>query len=65
MALMFTVEQVRAASDRDIDLSPFGFGFDYQNQAWIENGKYLPCAHPASMNCQCYGKIHAGEPIKF
>jgi|SRR5579872_2978859 len=37
--------------------------FDYKNQAWTENGKYVRCGHPASMNCTCYGRLHAGEPI--
>jgi hypothetical protein len=36
-------------------------GFDYENQAWVENGKYVACGHRASMNCSCYGKIHEGE----
>jgi len=35
--------------------------YDYENQAWIENGRYVACAHPASLNCRCYGKLHAGE----
>ena len=35
--------------------------YDYENQAWILNGLYQACAHPASMNCRCYGKLHAGE----
>ncbi len=25
------------------------------------NGKYVKCGHPKQMDCQCYGKIHAGE----
>ena len=63
MAGMFSDAQILNASKRDIDLSPHGFGFDYANQAWIEEGKYLACAHPESMHCQCYGKLHAGETI--
>ena len=35
--------------------------YDYTNQAWIVNGRYKSCAHPGSMNCQCYGRIHQGE----
>lgn len=35
--------------------------YDYENQAWIRDGRYQRCAHPESMDCQCYGKIHAGE----
>lgn len=37
--------------------------FDYKNQAWVRDGKYVRCGHPALMNCGCYGRLHAGEPI--
>jgi hypothetical protein len=36
-------------------------GFDYQNQAWVENGRYVRCGHPESMDCGCYGRQHEGE----
>jgi len=36
-------------------------GFDYLNQAWVKDGFYVRCGHPDSMNCKCYGRIHAGE----
>jgi len=36
--------------------------YDYDNQAWIVDGKYQRCAHPETMDCGCYGKAHAGEP---
>ena len=36
--------------------------YDYTNQAWLKDGVYRPCAHPTSMNCKCFGKIHMGEP---
>ena len=36
-------------------------GYDYTKQAWVKNGKYVRCNHPATMNCNCYGKLHAGE----
>ena len=39
-------------------------GFDYQNQAWVKDGKYIKCGHPESMNCNCYGNIHEGEETK-
>lgn len=39
-------------------------GFDYNNQAWVENGKYVRCGHPKKMNCRCYGRIHEGEETK-
>ena len=35
--------------------------YDYENQAWTRKGRYLRCAHPASMNCGCYGRLHEGE----
>lgn len=35
--------------------------FDYVNQAWIENGRYVRCGHPEAMTCDCYGRKHAGE----
>lgn len=38
-------------------------GYDYNNQAWVVDGRYKCCGHPDSMNCRCYGRIHAGEPV--
>jgi len=35
--------------------------YDYDNQAWVKNGKYVACNHPDSMNCKCYGRLHEGE----
>jgi hypothetical protein len=35
--------------------------YDYDNQAWIVNGKYENCAHPVDHGCQCYGRLHQGE----
>jgi hypothetical protein len=35
--------------------------YDYTNQAWIVDGVYVTCAHPATMDCLCFGKLHAGE----
>jgi len=35
-------------------------GYDYTNQAWVLNGMYVPCGHPSTMNCNCYGTEHAG-----
>jgi hypothetical protein len=35
--------------------------FDYEKQVWIAQGVYQRCGHPESMDCRCYGKIHAGE----
>lgn len=36
-------------------------GYDYVNQAWVINGKYMPCSHPADINCRCFGRQHAGK----
>jgi len=33
--------------------------YDYENQAWIQGGKYVVCDHMD--DCPCYGKAHAGE----
>jgi hypothetical protein len=45
--------------------------FDYEKQAYIVNGRYVSCGHPAAgtefpwggvfEGCECYGRIHAGE----
>jgi hypothetical protein len=35
--------------------------YDYTNQAWIEDGRYSNCGHPATMACGCYGRAHQGE----
>lgn len=36
-------------------------GYDYDNQAWARNGKYLDCGHPSNMDCGCFDRIHRGE----
>jgi len=38
--------------------------FDYDRQAWVVDGKYVRCAHPQSMKCNCYGRIYAGQEAK-
>ena len=42
--------------------TPNEVAYDYVNQAWIRNGVYEACGHPPEMDCQCYGRLHAGEP---
>jgi hypothetical protein len=44
-------------------------GYDYSRQAWVVDGKYVACGHalpnPSTGKqtpCQCYGRLHAGEP---
>jgi len=39
-------------------------GYDYNNQAWVLDGRYVRCGHPESMDCRCYGREHAGEKTK-
>jgi len=36
-------------------------GYDYENQAWVINGRYVRCGHPESTDCDCYGRLHDGE----
>jgi hypothetical protein len=38
-------------------------GFDYQNQAWVKDGRYVRCGHPEAMNCGCFGKRFAGLTV--
>ena len=37
--------------------------YDYRNQAWVQDGKYIGCSHPASMDCGCFSRDHAGETL--
>jgi hypothetical protein len=37
--------------------------FDYDNQAWIVDGKYVRCGHAESMDCGCFGRRHEGESV--
>ena len=51
-------------------------GYDYTNQAWVIDGKYVPCGHvriqvrkPDGTRelkdwCNCYGRLHRGEETK-
>lgn len=34
-------------------------GFDYENQAWMVDGKYTRCGHPETMKCGCCGRRFA------
>lgn len=36
-------------------------GYDYINQAWVKNGRYVRCGHPETMNCRCFGRKFEGE----
>lgn len=46
-----------------IDRLARDFTFDYKNQAWIRDGRYLDCSHPNSMDCQCYGRKYEGLTV--
>jgi hypothetical protein len=50
------LEQHHSANHPKVEL-----GFDYTNQAWIQDGVYLNCAHPLDHGCRCYGRLHEGE----
>ena len=39
------------------------YGYDYTNQAWVRNGRYVRCGHANQANCKCYGRLHQGEPV--
>jgi len=39
--------------------------YDYENQAFVKDGKYVRCGHPENMNCKCYGRLHAGETAVY
>jgi len=55
--------QIELASDHHIAVSPEGNGFDYANQAWIEDGRYMPCGHEKP--CECYGTKHELEIVRI
>jgi hypothetical protein len=40
-------------------------GYDYINQAWVQDGVYQRCGHRPDTPCACYGRLHAGEPSKI
>jgi hypothetical protein len=40
---------------------PPALWFDYPNQAWVRNGRYIRCGHPESMDCGCYGREHESQ----
>jgi hypothetical protein len=42
-----------------------GYRFDYTNQAWTLDGRYIACGHPSCKDTadphRCYGTVHEGE----
>jgi hypothetical protein len=51
---------VSTLSDDREPVAPLS-GYDYQNQAWAENGRYIRCGHTSA--CSCFGRLHDGEPL--
>ena len=43
-------------------IDKIGYQYDYENQAWLKDGKYIKCGH--TNDCECYGKKHEGETPK-
>lgn len=39
--------------------------YDYKNQAWVVDGRYVSCDHPMCKKdiSFCYGTMHQGEPV--
>lgn len=38
-------------------------GYDYENQAWVLNGRYVRCGHPDTMKCDCFGRLHQNQEV--
>jgi hypothetical protein len=53
--VMYSTETLRERAIRHTDY------YDYDNQCWVVEGKIQDCAHLETMNCKCYGRLHAGE----
>lgn len=50
------------------DMTPFGIirnGFSYRRQCWIKDFIIQRCGHPETMDCGCFGRVHAGEQARF
>lgn len=55
---------MKESEDMTLRIDSNGNGYDYDNQAMIREWRYISCAHPLSMSCDCYGKINAGKAVK-
>ena len=58
MMTLATARKIQAHAQPQTDRT---IGFDYENQAWVVDGRYVNCGHHETINCGCYGRIHAGE----
>lgn len=38
--------------------------YDYTNQSWTRNGRYVRCGHPEEVDCHCFGRLHEDEELK-
>ncbi len=38
-------------------------GYDYDRQAWVIDRRYVDCGHADAMDCECYGRRHAGAAV--
>jgi len=54
-------ERIMKKSNKETVCDRLINGYDYDNQAWVIDGKYVRCGHPENMDCGCYGKEHEGE----
>lgn len=36
--------------------------YDYTNQAWVVNGRYIACGH-ARIDCGCWSRKHEGQAV--
>lgn len=41
------------------------YGYDYERQAWVIDGRYVNCGHPEGVDCGCYGRRHQGEETEI
>lgn len=54
---------MRTSADVENERGRLIEGYDYNNQAWVVNGRYVDCSH-VYKHCGCYGRLHKGEETK-
>lgn len=52
-------EIMRTNPVRFQDNQKAALAYDYRNQAWLKDGRYMRCGHTEA--CDCYGRLHQGE----
>jgi hypothetical protein len=40
-------------------------GYSYEHQCWIKDFVIQDCAHPATQDCGCFGRMYAGKQARF